>query len=96
YYGSNKQKSLYLWVPLTRPEYESLEAALRKREKAVSVPQYLQSVYNKEVKELLKPAGSYENLDAIFEQKKDGEVLEALKLKMRARVEEFLSQTKPA
>ncbi|MCX6899484.1 MAG: GDSL-type esterase/lipase family protein [Verrucomicrobia bacterium] len=60
--------------------------------KKQSVDQMLRAIYAEEVKRLLKPAGEFESVDAIFEAKKEREVQTALQQKFDKRVDALLGR----
>ena len=51
------------------------------------------ALYTKDVRDLLKPTGTYESVDAIFDAKADAAVKEQLKQTLIRQIEEMLKST---
>ena len=90
FYGSNKAKSLYLVLPLTRADYEKLEVLASQNPRPKSVLDIVRPLWEADVKAYFKPEGEYENLDAVFAASKDKEVLAQIQEKLAAQVAELL------
>ena len=93
YQGSSKPKSLPLTLPLTRAQYEKLETVIKTQPKPSSVENMVLALYTKDVRDLLKPTGTYESVDAIFDAKADAAVKEQLKQTLIRQIEEMLKST---
>jgi lysophospholipase L1-like esterase len=70
-----------------RPQLQAIADARK-----LPVDQMLRAIYAEEVKRLLKPAGEFDSVDAIFEAKKEREVQTTLQQKFDKRVDALLGR----
>ena len=89
-FDAGKGKSFQASARVSLRQMEKLKADAAKAGK--SLDEILNAAYAADVKALLKPAGDYENTEAIFAAKKDKEVQAALEKKFAAHVEELLKK----
>ncbi len=87
-FNAKDRKRLTANVNVSLRERPKLQAAADAKKQTVD--QMLRAIYAEEVKRLLKPAGEFDSVDAIFEAKKDREVQTALQQKFDKRVDALL------
>lgn len=90
YQGSSKTNSLSVVVPLTRAQYEKFQPIAAAQPKGGSVNEYLRTLFEGDVRALLKPAGEYATVDAIFEAKQNQAVLEQLQHTLTKQVADLV------
>ncbi|MBI5685390.1 MAG: hypothetical protein HZC54_09920 [Verrucomicrobia bacterium] len=89
-FDSKNRKRLTASANISLRERPKLQAAADARKQ--SVEQMLRAIYVEEVKRLLKPAGEFDSVDAIFEARKKREVQTTLQQKFDKRVDALLDR----
>lgn len=89
-FDTQNRKRLTATANVSLRERAKLQAAAAARKQ--SVDQLLRAIYAEEVKRLLKPAGEFDSVDAIFEVKKEKEVQVALQRQFGKRVDMLLDR----
>lgn len=95
YRRSSGAKVLSLTQALSRSEYESIEKSLTERDRPVSVPEFLQDAFRKNVDEYIKPRGSYESVDAIFDATANLEIIKKVKSNLSSQITDLLRKAPP-
>lgn len=89
-FDAKNRRRLTATVNVTLRDRPKLQAAADAKRQ--SVDQLLRAIYTEEVKRLLKPAGEFDSVDAIFEAKKEREAQSALQQKFDKRVDALLGR----
>ncbi|MFA6563342.1 MAG: GDSL-type esterase/lipase family protein [Verrucomicrobiia bacterium] len=89
-FDAKNRKRLSTTANVSLRQRPKLQAAADAKKQ--SVEQMLRAIYAEEVKRLLKPAGEFNSVDAIFEAKKEKEVQAALQQKFDKHVEALLGR----
>ena len=89
-FDAKNRKRLTANANVSLRERSKLQAVADARKQ--SVDQMLRAIYAEEVNHLLKPAGEFASVDAIFEAKKEREIQTALQQKFDQRVDALLGR----
>lgn len=86
YRGSSGAKTLSLTQALSRTDYERIEKSLAELSRPISVPEFLQDAFRKDVDDYIQPRGSYENIDAILSADAKPEVIKEVKASLSNQI----------